>query len=323
MAKAIPQTPARRSICMCRSAARCAGIAAATPRSRAATSRSPSMTSALRCEIDLVSQQIDRRLKVDHVHFGGGTPTIMAPESFADLIGLDPACLLRRARRPRSRSRSTRARFARQMIEALALGGVNRASLGVQSFDPRCAARHQPLQSFEADGRRDQRPAARRHRRHQFRPDLRAAAPDRCVLPRHRRALRRAAPRPLLGVRLRACPVLQEASAQDRGGVAARQPRAASTRPRRSPTRCGGRLCADRARSFRAARATDGGGAAGRHAAPEFPGLHHGHQQRPARLRRQRDRPSAAGLCAERGRHARVFASHRGRAGSRPSRAMP
>ena len=42
--------------------------------------------SALRCEIDLVSNQIDRRLKVDHIRFGGGTPTIMAPESFADLI---------------------------------------------------------------------------------------------------------------------------------------------------------------------------------------------------------------------------------------------
>src|ERR1700688_2719425 len=42
---------------------------------------------ALRCEIDLVSQQIGRRLRVNHVHFGGGTPTIMAPETFADLIG--------------------------------------------------------------------------------------------------------------------------------------------------------------------------------------------------------------------------------------------
>jgi oxygen-independent coproporphyrinogen III oxidase len=43
--------------------------------------------SALRYEIDLVSRQIDRRLRVDHIHFGGGTPTIMAPEAFADLIG--------------------------------------------------------------------------------------------------------------------------------------------------------------------------------------------------------------------------------------------
>ncbi|MDU6673983.1 MAG: coproporphyrinogen III oxidase, partial [Bradyrhizobium sp.] len=38
--------------------------------------------SALRCEIDMVSRQIGRRLQVGHIHFGGGTPTIMAPESF-------------------------------------------------------------------------------------------------------------------------------------------------------------------------------------------------------------------------------------------------
>src|SRR6478609_10390283 len=40
--------------------------------------------SALRCEIDQVVRQIGRRLKVEHIHFGGGTPTIMAPESFTD-----------------------------------------------------------------------------------------------------------------------------------------------------------------------------------------------------------------------------------------------
>ena len=43
--------------------------------------------SALRCEIDMVSRQIGRRLQVGHIHFGGGTPTIMAPESFVDLVG--------------------------------------------------------------------------------------------------------------------------------------------------------------------------------------------------------------------------------------------
>ncbi len=43
--------------------------------------------SALRCEIDLVSRQVERRIQVDHIHFGGGTPTIMTPEIFADLMG--------------------------------------------------------------------------------------------------------------------------------------------------------------------------------------------------------------------------------------------
>jgi oxygen-independent coproporphyrinogen III oxidase len=49
---------------------------------------------ALRREIDLVGLEIGRRITVEHVHFGGGTPTIMAPESFTDLIG---ASIARRA----------------------------------------------------------------------------------------------------------------------------------------------------------------------------------------------------------------------------------
>jgi oxygen-independent coproporphyrinogen-3 oxidase len=90
---------------------------------------------ALRCEIDLVSRQADRRIQVDHIHFGGGTPTIMAPELFTDLIGsirhsffVLPSAEIAVEIDPRT--------LTRQMIDALAYGGVNRASLGVQSFDP-------------------------------------------------------------------------------------------------------------------------------------------------------------------------------------------
>jgi oxygen-independent coproporphyrinogen-3 oxidase len=90
---------------------------------------------ALRCEIDLVARQLDRRIRVDHVHFGGGTPTIMAPEAFADLIGsirqsFDVAGSAEVAVEIDPRTLTSR------MIDALAESGVNRASLGVQSFDP-------------------------------------------------------------------------------------------------------------------------------------------------------------------------------------------
>ena len=102
---------------------------------------------ALRCEIDLVSRQIDRRLQVDHVHFGGGTPTIMAPENFVDLIGsirhaffVSPSAEIAVEIDPR--------RLTQEMIEALALGGVNRASLGVQSFDPAVQRAINRVQSF-------------------------------------------------------------------------------------------------------------------------------------------------------------------------------
>jgi oxygen-independent coproporphyrinogen III oxidase len=104
--------------------------------------------SALRCEIELVSRQIDRRIKVEHIHFGGGTPTIMAPESLADLMGsirqsffVLPAAEIAVEIDPRT--------LSSQMIGALAFAGVNRASLGVQSFDPVVQRAINRVQSFE------------------------------------------------------------------------------------------------------------------------------------------------------------------------------
>jgi oxygen-independent coproporphyrinogen-3 oxidase len=104
--------------------------------------------SALRCEIDLVARHIDRRLAVDHVHFGGGTPTIMTPESFADLMGtirhsffVTPSAEIAVEIDPR--------RLSAGMVDALALGGVNRASLGVQSFDTKVQRAINRVQSFE------------------------------------------------------------------------------------------------------------------------------------------------------------------------------
>ena len=103
---------------------------------------------ALRCEIDLVSRQIDRRIKVDHIHFGGGTPTIMAPESFSDLIGslrqaffVLPSAEIAVEVDPR--------RLGAAMIGALALGGVNRASLGVPCLDPAVQRAINRVQSFD------------------------------------------------------------------------------------------------------------------------------------------------------------------------------
>ncbi len=103
---------------------------------------------ALRCEIELIARQIERRMKVSHVHFGGGTPTIMAPESFTDLIGairqsffVLPSAEIAVEIDPRT--------LSAVMIDALALGGVNRASLGVQSFDPVVQYAINRVQSFE------------------------------------------------------------------------------------------------------------------------------------------------------------------------------
>jgi len=102
---------------------------------------------ALRCEIDLVVRHIGTRIAVGHIHFGGGTPTIMAPESFADLMGtirhsffVLPSAEIAIEIDPRTLSVA--------MVDALVLGGVNRASLGVQSFDPVVQRAINRVQSF-------------------------------------------------------------------------------------------------------------------------------------------------------------------------------
>ncbi len=91
--------------------------------------------SVLREEIRLVAEQAPQALPVSDVHFGGGTPTVIEPAEF-----LAPMELLRR----RFAFRKTAAiaveidprTFTVEMAEALGAAGVNRASLGVQSFDP-------------------------------------------------------------------------------------------------------------------------------------------------------------------------------------------
>ena len=104
--------------------------------------------SSLRREIEQVARRIDCRIMVDHVHFGGGTPTIMAPESFADVMKSIRQGFFVLASAEVAVEIDPRTLSAR-MIDALALGGVNRASLGVQSFDATVQRAINRIQSFE------------------------------------------------------------------------------------------------------------------------------------------------------------------------------
>ena len=102
----------------------------------------------LRSEIAQVSETIGRRIKVEHIHFGGGTPTIMAPEAFAELMAamrhsffVLPSAEIAVEIDPRT--------LTAEMVEAMRLSGVNRASLGVQSFDPVVQRAINRVQSYE------------------------------------------------------------------------------------------------------------------------------------------------------------------------------
>lgn len=86
-------------------------------------------------EIRLVAETRQEPLAIGEIHFGGGTPTIMAPEAFSALIGV--------LRENFAIGTSTRIAveidprtLTADMAGALGQSGVTRASLGVQSFDP-------------------------------------------------------------------------------------------------------------------------------------------------------------------------------------------
>ncbi len=101
----------------------------------------------LKREIDMVADLAGER-PAGHLHWGGGSPTILSPEDILDLAGH----LFRRFPRqpgsefaveidPRGLERAT--------IEALAEAGVNRVSIGVQDIDIRVQKAVNRLQSLE------------------------------------------------------------------------------------------------------------------------------------------------------------------------------
>ncbi len=99
-------------------------------------------------EIAQVTGTIGRRIKVEHIHFGGGTPTIMAPEAFSEVMAairrgffVLPSAEIAVEIDPRT--------LTADMVEAMRLAGVNRASLGVQSFDPVVQRAINRVQTFD------------------------------------------------------------------------------------------------------------------------------------------------------------------------------
>ena len=89
----------------------------------------------LRQEINLVSAHVGDRLRIGHVHFGGGTPTIMQPDEFRDLVRLLRAHFHFVSGAEIAVEIDPRT-LTPEMALSLGEAGVTRASLGVQSFDP-------------------------------------------------------------------------------------------------------------------------------------------------------------------------------------------
>jgi oxygen-independent coproporphyrinogen-3 oxidase len=106
----------------------------------------------LRREIGLVAERLTGPLPVRHVHFGGGTPTIMEPSELLSLM------ILMRQRFSLGEGTEIAVEIdprtlTRKMTSALGEAGVTRASLGVQSFDPVVQRAINRIQSFEQTAR--------------------------------------------------------------------------------------------------------------------------------------------------------------------------
>ena len=119
-----------------------------------ARSRAPVKAYAERLveEIGLVARHLPGRLVLSHLHFGGGTPTMLADEDFAAILGalrdtfdFAPDAEIAIEIDPRVMDADKVATLARE--------GFNRASLGVQDFDPavqQAIGRHQSCEETQA-----------------------------------------------------------------------------------------------------------------------------------------------------------------------------
>jgi len=99
-------------------------------------------------ESELVSAHMPTRMKVSHVHWGGGSPTMLKPEDWQRtmdrlhaLFEINTDAELAVELDPRTTTR--------EYVEALAKAGINRVSIGVQDFDAKVQKAINRIQPFE------------------------------------------------------------------------------------------------------------------------------------------------------------------------------
>ncbi len=119
-------------------------------RTQGATKRAPvsRYLGFLETEMRRVAEALPRRLRVAHLHWGGGSPTVLSPDEIAWLAALTRECFdltddaeIAVEIDPRD---MTEAR-----LDAFAAAGLNRASIGVQDFDPQVQRAINRMQGWE------------------------------------------------------------------------------------------------------------------------------------------------------------------------------
>lgn len=99
-------------------------------------------------EITLISKIAPADLRVEHLHFGGGSPALVSPDrmqalmnSLQDAFAFTPDAEIAIEIDPRT--------LAPEMTQMLGTAGFNRASIGVQCFDPVVQKAINRIQSYE------------------------------------------------------------------------------------------------------------------------------------------------------------------------------
>jgi oxygen-independent coproporphyrinogen-3 oxidase len=107
---------------------------------------------ALFAEVEMVAQRLGAKRKARHVHFGGGSPTILKPEDLARTLDLmrnkfdvvaDAEIAVELD--PRTADQA--------YVQAMAKAGVTRASIGVQDFDEKVQRAINRIQPYEVSAR--------------------------------------------------------------------------------------------------------------------------------------------------------------------------
>lgn len=93
----------------------------------------------LMAEIELTAAALPARMKVAHLHFGGGTPTVLEPDDLSALMALvrDRFHVVAGAELAIESDPRT---LTDAMVATIGALGVTRASFGVQEFDPKVQA---------------------------------------------------------------------------------------------------------------------------------------------------------------------------------------
>ncbi len=98
-------------------------------------------------EIGMVAGAIGRRMRVDAVHLGGGTPNILTPDDLGRLFEALHACFQIRPDADIAAELDPR-HLDRFWVEAAVGHGLSRASLGIQDCDPRVQQAINRVQPF-------------------------------------------------------------------------------------------------------------------------------------------------------------------------------